>query len=297
MLAPGLGSAGGAEASDGWQIGTDAVTMGAPDDAERARLKAEKARKKAARKAERDAKARAGNPRAAAGAAEAGAAVEPATKRRKTSEKAAVPGLKIEQRRLSVDTGEPGATPKTVHTPVVEAVTPLGEREAAAAREKATKATEEAIRLQKLAAHCQEVADRAEAEGGFVASKGGIALVGLVARLISQTPAIGAKNLYKQVCETLDTKPNHGKAPNSREVRKIVAALKEDKGLEMVMSSISPFSAATQRAKLIAKKIEEGPKSEDGSTKLFMGTPCLYLLFFWRPSLHVFFKDIPSGVD
>ena len=93
----------------------------------------------------------------------------------------------------------------------------------------------------------------------------------MVARVISQTPAIGAKNLYKQVCEALGNQPNRGKAPNSREVRKIVSALKEDKGLEMVMSSVTPFTSATQRAKLIAKKIEEGPKSEDGAKKLFMG--------------------------
>ena len=248
--------------------------MAVPDDSERARLKAEKARKKAARKAERDAKARAGNPRAADGAGADDA--EPAIKRRKTGEKGAVPGLNIKKRRLSVDTGEPGGTPKVVHTPLVEATTPLSEREAAAEREEAATRAQENAQLQKLAAHCQKVADAAEAKGGFVASKGGVALVGLVARTISQTPAIGAKNLYKQVCETLGCQPNRGKAPNSREVRKIVASLKEDaekeaQGLDRVMSSVSPFSGATQRAKLIAKKIEEGPKSEDSATKLFMG--------------------------
>lgn len=247
--------------------------MAVPDDAERARLKAEKARKKAARKAERDAKARAGNPRAA----DTGTGTERAAKRRKTGEQVVVPDLKIEKRRLSVDTGEPGATPKVVHTPVVEATTPLGEREAKAEREKAAKLSQEEARLQKLSAHCKQVADLAEAQGGFVASKGGMALVGLVARVISQTPAIGAKNLYKQVCEALGAQPNRGKAPNSREVRKIVAALKEDKGLEMVMSTISPFTTATQREKLIAKKIKEGPKTEDGAKKLFMGTSLLHL--------------------
>ena len=36
---------------------------------------------------------------------------------------------------VDVDTGEPGATPKVVHTPLVEATTPLGEREKAAERE------------------------------------------------------------------------------------------------------------------------------------------------------------------
>jgi hypothetical protein len=248
-----------------------AAGMAVPDEAERARLKAEKARKKAAKKAERDAKARAGNPRVGAGAD-----AEPAIKRRKTGDAAEVPSLNIEKkRRLSVDTGEPGATPKVVHTPVVEATTPLSEREAAAEREKAAKLEQESARLQKLAAHCQEVADLVEAQGGFVASKGGMALVGLVARLISQTPAIGAKNLYKLVCETLGSQPNRANAPASREVRKIVASLKEDKGLEMVMSSVSPFNGATQRAKIIAKKIEEGPKSEDGATKLFMGAFCM----------------------
>ena len=315
---------------------------GAPDDAERAKLKAEKARKKAARKAERDARAKAGNPRTAG--ADAGDADAPASKRQKTSDGAAersgmparalmkraeelaidedkleaadsapdrkaafialilqhqkasedtslrpVSELELpDKRRLSVDTGEPGATPKVVHTPLVEATTPLGEREAAAEREKAAKAADEAARLKKLAAHCEEVASLAEEQGGFVASKGGMALVGMVARVISQTPAIGAKNLYKQVCEALGNQPNRGKAPNSREVRKIVSALKEDKGLEMVMSSVTPFTSATQRAKLIAKKIEEGPKSEDGAKKLFMGAPSTLLHEPSRPlSVHV----------
>ncbi len=269
-----MAGSGGRAETGGWLCADGPVEMAVPDAAERARLKAEKARKKAAKKAERDAKARAGNPRA-----DAGAEVEPAIKRRKTDDTVQVPGLKIEKRRLSVDTGEPGATPKVVHTPLVDATTPLSEREAAAEREKTAKLEQDNARLQKLAAHCQKVADLAEAQGGFVASKGGMALVGLVARLISQNPAIGAKNLYKLVCETLGSQPNRGKAPASREVRKIVASLKEDKGLEMVMNSVSPFNGATQRAKLIAKKIEEGPKSEDGATKLFMGAFCLCFFF------------------
>ena len=102
----------------------------------------------------------------------------------------------------------------------------------------------------RLASHCLEVAALAEEKGGYVATKGGMPLVGMVARIISTKPEIGAKNLYKQVCETLGSQPNRGKAPNSREVRKIVTALKEDKGLDMVMSFINDFTPSTMRAKV-----------------------------------------------
>ena len=80
-----------------------------------------------------------------------------------------------------------------------------------------------------------------------------MALVGLVARTIAESPALGVKNLYKKVCETLGERPGSGRAPTSREVRKIVAALKESKGLDTVMDAVSPYTNETKRAALYAQ--------------------------------------------
>ena len=276
--------------------------MGESDADYRARMKEEKVKAKADKKAKRDAKARAGNPRSAAAAAAEEAADTPSKKKHKTAggTSAVVPALEINtepDRRLSVDTGEPGLTPKIIHQPIVDATTPLSEREAQDAREKADKSAKDQAALLRLASHCLEVATLAEEQGGFVATKGGMPLVGMVARIISTKPEIGAKNLYKQVCETLGSQPNRGKAPNSREVRKIVTALKEDKGLDMVMSFIDAYTPSTMRAKLIAKKIEEGPKSEDGAVKLFMGNLDFQIQNEEdSETIREFFKDIDGGV-
>ena len=104
--------------------------MGESDEAYRARMKDEKLKAKADKKTKRDAKARAGNPRSAeatAAAAAAEAADTPSKKKQKTTGGAVnVPSLDIStERRLSVDTGEPGLTPKIIHQPVVDAVSPF----------------------------------------------------------------------------------------------------------------------------------------------------------------------------
>ena len=173
------------------------------------------------------------------------------------------------QRRVSL--GEPGETPKVVHQVENLNATPLAVREARAADEAAELERVAQRAKEALIKHTTAVAELAEKRGGFVATKGGLALVGLVARSMSENPGVGVKNLYNVVCDTLGQTPGRGLAPAAREVRKIMAALKEHKSLEAVMSTTKCFSAAGRRGQIIAKKQAEGPKSSEGSCKLFMG--------------------------
>ena len=214
--------------------------------AEKQARKAEKQARKAERKAKRAAKAAAGNPRTQ----QQEASAEPPKKKQKKAHVAQLDITPASPER-AVDTGEPGHTPKVVHA-VDSQTTPLAEREAAAAAAASAAAAAKSTEQQQLAAHATQVAQQAEEEGGFAASKGGMALVGLVARTIAESPALGVKNLYKKVCETLGERPGSGRAPNSREVRKIVAALKESTGLEAVMDAVSPYTNETKRVALYA---------------------------------------------
>eukprot|EP01045_Picozoa_sp_COSAG04_P003312 COSAG04_NODE_133_length_23964_cov_7.547999_9_plen_255_part_00 len=238
--------------------------------AEKQARKAEKQARKAERKAKRAAKAAAGNPRT-----QQEASAEPPPKKQKKAHVAELDIAPASPDR-AVDTGEPGHTPKVVHA-VDSQTTPLAEREAAAAAAASAAAAAKSTDQQQLAAHATQVAEEAEETGGFAASKGGMALVGLVARTIAESPALGVKNLYKKVCETLGERPGSGRAPNSREVRKIVAALKESKGLETVMDAVSPYTSETKRAALYAPKspvLLQPPKSFccDSSVVLSQGS-------------------------
>ena len=189
--------------------------------------------------------------------------------------KGKVPKLEIELAESSetkrVSLGEPGCTPKIVHEVENLNTTPLAVREARAEEEAVAAARAAEQDKQALVKHTTSIAEMAEKRGGFTATKGGLALVGLVARSMAENPGVGVKNLYKAVCETVGCVPGKGAAPAAREVRKIMAALKDLKSLEAVMSSTKQFSNVGRRTELVMKKQKEGPKSEEGSCKLFMG--------------------------
>ena len=179
------------------------------------------------------------------------------------------PDKSTQARRVSV--GDPGETPKCVHEVPDLEVTPLAVREQRDIAEAEAAAKRAGLEQQRLVKHANAVAEKAEKRGGFVATKGGLALVGLVARTVAEHPAMGVKNLYKEICATLGLAPGRGKAPASREVRKIIAALKEYKSLEAVMTETKSFSNVGRRELLVQKKLDAGPKSKDGSCKLFIG--------------------------
>jgi RNA recognition motif-containing protein len=170
-----------------------------------------------------------------------------------------------------VSLGEPGETPKVVHEVENLNTTPLAVREERAAADEAAAAVATQAALHKLVAHATAVAEKAEERGGFTATKGGLALVGLVARTVAAHPALGVKNLYKECCSTLGETPSRGKAPASREVRKIIAALRAHKSLEALMGSTKVYSNVGRRALLVQKKQSEGAKFADGKKKLFIG--------------------------
>ena len=256
-----------------WAAGSIAPPMG-----KTAEEKAAKAAKKAKKEVKRQKEEKQASPEQTE--AERKAERKAARKAKRLGEKLeAVVAKKV--RKLEVDpdpaparrvsTGEPGDTPKVVHEVEDLNTTPLGVREARAEEGAAAKLRAEKAALEALVKHTTAVAEQAEKRGGFVATKGGLALVGLVARSMSENPGVGVKNLYKQVCATLGCEPGRGPAPAAREVRKIMAALRDLKSLEAVMSSTKSFSAVGRRADLVKQKQESGPKSEEGSCKLFMG--------------------------
>jgi len=96
---------------------------------------------------------------------------------------------------------------------------------------------------------------------------GRASMIDMVALVYAENPTMGSKPLYRKICERAGGQRN---APSGREVRKMLAAIKEGKDLQNAIDEAQPFSRESKLASAAARRQEEGPKSADGDCKVFV---------------------------